>query len=309
MTIAPLIYFYIKSITTSNFKFRKKDWWHFLPIFLFISFKFFIYCYDSLQPNFSEIQNGVLRLSVDEAVVSPIYNFVSFAQMLLYLAFTFQLFYNYRKRITAYFSNTYKLELNWILSFLIVFTALFLYDSSQSVIGLLITDLNYKQRWWLNIFMALIVLFVGMKGYFTDTSKLNKISFKFSPNPEIIPQISEEKKTVSNEEVEKVANYMELKKPYLNPDLNLSDLAELLEMNRAQLSQVINAGFNKNFNDFINEFRVNVFIEKLKIGEHKQLSLLGIAYDCGFNSKATFNRVFKKITKTSPSQYLDTMST
>jgi hypothetical protein len=79
--------------------------------------------------------------------------------MLLYLAFTFQLFYNYRKRITAYFSNTYKLELNWILSFLIAFTALFLYSSLQDIIGSLIIELNYEQRWWLNIFMAIVVLF------------------------------------------------------------------------------------------------------------------------------------------------------
>lgn len=66
--------------------------------------------------------------------------------MLLYLAFTFQLFYNYRKRIKEYFSNTYKLELNWILSFLIAFTASFLYSSLQDIIGSLIIDLSYTQR-------------------------------------------------------------------------------------------------------------------------------------------------------------------
>ena len=99
---------------------------------------------------------------------------------------------------------------------------------------------------------------------------------------------------------------MKTEKPYLNPDLNLSDLANFLDMNRAQLSQIINSGFQKNFNDFINEYRVNTFKEKLNLGEHEQLSLLGIAFDSGFNSEATFNRVFKKITQTSPSEYLQT---
>lgn len=308
IAIAPLIYFYVKAITTSNFTFKKKDFIHFIPAITLILYRFSIYFYDSLQPGFNDTQNGILKLSVDEPIVLPLLLFVSFAQMLLYLAFTFQLFYNYRKRIKAYFSNTYKLELNWILSFLIAFTALFLYSSLQDIIGSLIIELNYEQRWWLNIFMAIVVLFVGIKGYFTDTTKLNKLSFSFSPNPESIPQVKKEEEKVSAEDIEKLKSYMELEKPYLNPDLNLSDLSDELQINRAELSKIINSGFNKNFNDFINEYRVNTFKEKLNLGEHKQLSLLGIAYDCGFNSKATFNRVFKKITQISPTEFLNSIT-
>ncbi len=85
-------------------------------------------------------------------------------------------------------------------------------------------------------------------------------------------------------------------------------MAKEANMTRAQLSQVINSGFHKNFNDFINSFRVNAFKEKLNEGKHEQLSLLGIAFDCGFNSKATFNRVFKKITHTSPSEFLNSQT-
>ncbi|NVJ88419.1 MAG: AraC family transcriptional regulator [Flavobacteriaceae bacterium] len=308
LAIAPLIYFYVKSITTSNFKFLNKHWWHFIPAILLVLYRIVIYIYDSLQPGFVDIQNGVLKIALDEAIILPSLLFISFAQMLLYLAFTFQLFSNYRKQIQQYFSNTYKLELNWILSFLIAFTALFLYSSIQDFVGSLIVELNYEQRWWLNIFMALVVLFVGIKGYFTDTTKLNKLSFSFTPNPESIPQVSSQKNEISNEDIERLSEFMNNKKPYLNPDLNLSDLADKLNMNRAQLSQIINTGFQKNFNDFVNEFRVKTFKEKLGKGQHKQLSLLGIAYDSGFNSKATFNRVFKKITHTSPSQYIESIS-
>ena len=307
VAIAPLIYFYVKTITTSNFKFRKKDWLHFLLAFCLIIFRLGIYVYDSLQPDFNETQNGVLKLSIEEPIVSPLWVFVSFAQMLLYLAFTFQLFYNYRKRIREYFSNIYKLELNWILSFLIAFTLLFLYSSLQDIVGSLIIELNYKQRWWLNIFMALVVLFVGIKGYFTDTTKLNKLTFSFSPNPESIPQQKNNISEFSEEDLEKVSNYMKAEKPYLNPDLNLSDLSTSLNFTRAELSKIINTGFSKNFNDFINEYRVTTFKEKLESGEHKDFSLLGIAYDCGFNSKATFNRVFKKVTQTSPTEFLNTL--
>ena len=97
---------------------------------------------------------------------------------------------------------------------------------------------------------------------------------------------------------------MEDNRVYLNPELNLSDLAQQANMSRGQLSEIINSGFNKNFNDFVNMYRVNAFKSMIKENKHKQLSLLGIAQECGFNSKATFNRVFKKLTNHSPTEYL-----
>lgn len=99
---------------------------------------------------------------------------------------------------------------------------------------------------------------------------------------------------------------MESERPYLNPELNLADLAEMASMSRAQLSEAINAGFGKNFNDFVNQYRIDAFKTMLSQNRQSQLSLLGIAFECGFNSKATFNRVFKKMTDLSPSDYLKT---
>lgn len=226
--------------------------------------------------------------------------------MLLYLAFTLQLFFNYRKKITQYFSNTYKLELNWILSFLVLFTILFLYDNVQTIIGEFVTDLNYEQRWWLNLFLAMVTLYIGIKGYFTDTTKLQKLNFSFSPSLDAIPEArkNSKKKAISKTDLQKVKLLMEQDKAYLNPDLNLSDLAETAEMSRAQLSEIINSGFDKNFNDFVNMYRINAFKEMIKAEKHQQFSLLGMAFECGFNSKATFNRVFKKLTSHSPSEYL-----
>lgn len=305
IALAPLIYFYVKSVTTSNFRFKKKDWWHFAFAFAFIAYRLIIFIYDALQPGFNETQNGILKINLDEAIVQPTMSFIEFPFILLYLAFTLQLFYNYRKKIKQYFSNTYKLELNWILSFLILFTLLFLYDTIQTIVGSFVTDLNYQQRWWLNLIAALITLYVGIKGYFTDTTKLQKLNFSFSPSLEAIPEPSTNNvKSVSDHDINLVKFLMEDDKVYLNPELNLSDLAEQANISRAQLSEIINSGFNMNFNDFVNMYRVDAFKAMLKENKHKQLSLLGIAQECGFNSKATFNRVFKKLTKHSPSEYL-----
>jgi AraC-like DNA-binding protein len=308
--LAPLIFLYVKSTTTSKFRFKKSYWWHFSLAFTVILYRFGIYTYDALQPGFNETQNGILKIELDETYVQSIMSYIEAPFILVYLAFTFQLFYNYRKKIIQYFSNTYKLELNWILSFLILFSLSFLYGVIQDIVGARFMELGYQQRWWLNLFVAIVTLYVGIKGYFTDTTKLNKLDFTFTPKTIGIPESNSDQvvKTISEEDIKKVKGLMEIKRAYLNSDLNLSDLAKMANMSRAQLSETINSGFNKNFNDFVNEYRVNAFKVMLNSDKHKQLSLLGIAEECGFNSKATFNRVFKKITNSSPTEYLKSKS-
>jgi AraC-like DNA-binding protein len=305
--LGPLIYLYVKSITQSNFQFKNNYWWFFTPAILMVVYRLVIFAYDASQPGFSETQNGILKIQLDESYVQSISSFIETPFMLLFLAFTFQLFYNYRNKIQQYFSNTYKLELNWILSFLILFSLSFLYGSIQDIIGAFYTDLNYEQRWWLNLFMAIITLYVGIKGYFTDTSKLNRLDFSFSPKTIGIPEedSSLEYKSISEVDRAIVKDLMESQKAYLDPEINLSDLAKIANMSRGQLSEIINSGFGKNFNDFVNEYRVAAFKDMLKANKHQQLSLLGIAQECGFNSKATFNRVFKKLTNHSPTEYLN----
>lgn len=82
----------------------------------------------------------------------------------------------------------------------------------------------------------------------------------------------------------------------MNPRANATQVAKQLQSNPSFISMVVNRGFGLNFNDFINQFRIEAVKEMLKKGEHKKQTLLGIAYECGFNSKATFNRAFKKVT-------------
>lgn len=306
VALASLIYLYVKSITTSNFKFKKTYWWHFALAFAVIIYRFGIYTYDAMQPGFNEVQNGILKIELDEAYMQTILAYIEAPFMLIYLAFTFQLFYNYRKKIIQYFSNVYKLELNWILSFLVIFSILFIYGTIQDIIDSSFVPLNYNERWWLRLLTAIVTLYMGIRGFFTDTTKLNKLNFTFSPKTIGIPEDASdfEEKSISEDDIILVKNLMEVNKVYLNSELNLSDLAKMTHMSRGQLSEIINTTFEKNFNDFVNGYRVEAFKGMLKDNKHKQLSLLGIAQECGFNSKATFNRVFKKLTNHSPTEYL-----
>ena len=94
---------------------------------------------------------------------------------------------------------------------------------------------------------------------------------------------------------------MREERPYLEPTITLTDLTRSIGVNTTVLFYAINKGFDKNFNDLINEYRINEVKSKLRKTDDE--TLLGIAFDCGFNSKATFNRAFKKFTGVSPEEF------
>jgi len=96
-------------------------------------------------------------------------------------------------------------------------------------------------------------------------------------------------------------------KPYLDANLSLTGLAKSLNISANNLSQVINSQKKKNFFDFVNTYRIEAIIEKLKNSENKKYTLLSLAYEVGFNSKSTFNASFKKLMGKTPSDYLKTL--
>ncbi|SDH19395.1 ABC transporter permease [Mucilaginibacter gossypii] len=90
---------------------------------------------------------------------------------------------------------------------------------------------------------------------------------------------------------------------YEDAELSLTTLAEKLDIHPHELSRIINQSFKKNFNDFINELRIQAVIRKLHHPDYERYNLLGIAYDSGFNSKSTFNRFFKELTGQTPAEH------
>jgi AraC-like DNA-binding protein len=97
--------------------------------------------------------------------------------------------------------------------------------------------------------------------------------------------------------------YMEKHKPYLNERITIKDLSDGLKLPYYHLSIVINNLLNKNFYDFINEYRIREVLNILNESKNVAVNILTIAFKCGFNSKSTFNRVFKNKMGTTPSMY------
>ncbi|MBL6448600.1 helix-turn-helix transcriptional regulator [Fulvivirga sp. 29W222] len=92
-------------------------------------------------------------------------------------------------------------------------------------------------------------------------------------------------------------------KVYLNPELTLSDLAKATGLKLTELSSFINQNMGRNFNDFINEYRVSEFKRLVSTESDSRVTIMELAYQSGFNSKASFNRLFKEYTGVTPSQF------
>ena len=157
-------------------------------------------------------------------------------------------------------------------------------------------DLDYNEDWYWNLGIVVIIFYVGIWGY----SQIQPSGMDYSKND--ITDSSNGKDSDLTTWRPKIQRLMEEEKAYLEPQLSLKKMAQKLRTNPGILSAAINQNFGKNFNDFVNEFRVNEFLEKSKQTEFKHYTLLALALDSGFNSKSTFNRSFKKITGRAPTE-------
>jgi AraC-like DNA-binding protein len=300
LAIGPIIYLYVRTLLQAPFRFFKRDWWHFLPISLFLGYRLLILLHDMQQPNWDVGYEGDWQRNFHLVYVSPILQQVQFSSILLYLAFTIQLFRRYQQQIRQYFSNTYRLELNWIRLFLAVYCFLFVYGSMTDLVDAFIMELNYNHRWWVHFFSAIAIVFIGIKAYFTDLSSLHALTLEIDKTA--TSSGSSSNRNYDREKL-RITNFIEQKQAYLQPDLTLKELAKGTRMSLHEASEVINSGFGYNFNEFINRYRVDEVKKRLLDPDHAHLSILAIAYDSGFNSKASFNRIFKQLTGQAPSEF------
>lgn len=107
---------------------------------------------------------------------------------------------------------------------------------------------------------------------------------------------------------EELTALMDKSKPYRNPKLSLQELAEMMDSNIHTVSRLINDGYEKNFYDFINEYRIEEFKELMAKEQYKHKTLLALALEVGFSSKTTFYRAFKKSTGETPRKYFSLVS-
>lgn len=300
LAMGPLVYLYVRSTIRSPFKIQGRDLWHFLPVGLFLIYRVFVLLYDRGQEGWDQGYDGKWHREIHLVYVSPIIQLLNYSSQLLYFGFTLQLYYQYRQRIRQFFSNTYRVELNWLRNFLAVYTFLFIYGYVTEVIDAFVMDLHYTHFWWHHFFSACALVYLGMMAYFTDLKALHQLTFDLQKSN---PGLSEVPNRDYKTEMELIAAYLNRNKPYLQPDFTLKEMARGCQLGVNELSESINSGFGCNFNELINSYRVEEVKARVANPKNAHLSLLAIAFDSGFRSKATFNRAFKALTGQSPSSY------
>jgi AraC-like DNA-binding protein len=313
----PLIYFYTQSLLNPDFKLSKKDIVHFLPATLFLMANIAIWIYDKfVYGGYYFYADGT------DKDFDPWYQYCGFASMVFYLIVSIRYYNVYRRLIFEVTSFADSILFNWIRTYLISFLILMMLPVAFDILALFAPQIkSYQGTWWFFLAFSIVMYYIAITAY--SNPVVSKIHFRFSAldsdpvvlltkeNDLVQEHIIITSPVLENDEPEALQNWkaritalMENETPYINPDLTLADFARLFSTNATTISKAINQGFGLNFNDFVNSYRSKAVIQSIEKGLHKKNTLLGIAYDCGFNSKATFNRAFKKHTGITPKDYI-----
>lgn len=288
-----LIWLYVRCLTNSKRGFARRDWLFFIPAAVYVAFRVALFAQDlEFKNRFDE--------NYYAPFVGPFIFLTEFAWNVAFLWFAIRHYRKYRAWTDENFSDTEKIKFDWVRNFLYLFTFVFVLGAWFDLTDNFIVRLSYIQYFYFELVLALVTYYLAVAGYL----RTQAIELDFTPQTEVA---AAKKAPLSGSELDKLkrrlGRVMETDKPHLDPQLTLGDLAKRLAVNSTALSYAINSGFGKNFNDFVNEFRIAEVKEKLRSGAAENLTLLAVAFECGFNSKATFNRAFKKFTGVAPKDF------
>ena len=296
----PAIWMYVKSLTDQHFSFKPVYLLNLLPFVLcVIDFTFQFYTIPTNE-KIEILQTESFKHLFDY----PIMIIAMALSSLIYFSWAALMVRRYNRKIKGYFSETTNYDLAWLrvvmIASAIVYTIIYVAFVADLVLPVASFQWMHKVSFILGSIYLIVLGFFGHKqgNLFSD----RPIAIDL---PETEPMLNE---TYSldkreNDFIHSLLAFMSEKKPYLNAEITLTTLATELEVSSEYLSKIINGRLGKNFYDFINHYRIEEFKTRCTLPENKNFTLIAIAFDCGFNSKATFNRVFKNATGETPGDY------
>jgi len=289
LALGPLIYFYVVKITRAEYNFHWKDLLHFVPALL---------------------QQGILIWEVKKSISSgaatsdtPIFQQLNPAVQLLTFISVFAYLYRCHQLIESYYrrqkfneGDRYRYQLQWLHRLLMGFGLIWLLWIPYVAVDYFFYHQQLSIHAYYPLYLVLAAVFMRIA-----------VVVHLRPEPGAAVEAAPIQKPMLPAELKQRGTW--LKKAvkaggyYQDPELSLSSLAEKLALGPHELSRIINTVLKKSFNDFISELRVADVIQKMQDPAYDHITLLGIAFESGFNSKTSFNRTFKQITGKSPAEY------
>ena len=275
----PTLYFFTKSLTNKDYKFRSYNLVHFV---LFI-------CALSLV---------IFSIEINKYLIYFIFSI----QVILYLATCIKVIIKYRHSIKNFFSSVdHKINFTWLLyvvgAFMIMWTIDFInlyldyFDLINPILSSILTFISIS----INFVFVILIFFKALQEpqFLNDYANERQIKYQGS-------NLSQEDK---EDYLHRIENYFIEEHAYLNSSLTILDVSNSTGISTKNISQVLNEVLNKNFYDFTNSFRIKLAKEKLVSNDDESLTVLEVLYDSGFNSKSAFNAAFKKHTGMTPTEF------
>lgn len=296
--IGPLLYAYTLSMTRETFTLKSVPPWHLLPFAVDVIFRVYrFFTTPDAKAAFMDHGYYIHYWELKTRYLSMDLHIIGYAAASLIII------YRFRKQLKNVFSSIDKIRLSWLHFVLYGFIAVHIAHLSK----LIIPGLSPNVRGVLGLAMhAGSLLFVTV------------VVFKAMAQPEIFSDLKQQQETKPakqkyaktaltesqiNQYKEKLVLHMETQKPYLDPELNIDQLAGQLAIPSHHMSQVLSRGLNRNFYFFVNKYRIEES-KKLLTEKKNQKTVLEVLLETGFNSKSTFNRIFKQYTGATPTQYM-----
>lgn len=285
-----LLWFYTRSLIKKDFRPKPIDFIHLIPFLLFMAYLLFPLLMGRKSEAQAEMGYPLIKL-----IINPIYIFLTIKELA-----------KHRKKLLEHFSYVDQMHHYW-LSW-IAYSGLLLWI--VACLGNVFNWLNHYDTqllgdYFLISFLGVFMFIIAYVG-FNRTQIFQAGEHQILDTPEL-PKMQPEFKIDTSAYVD---DYNQLKqlmleeKPYLDAKLSLHKLSEISGIPQAKLSTTINQMSAQNFYDFVNGYRVDEVKYKLLNEDLEKYSMLGIAEDSGFNSKASFNRIFKKHTGLTPTEFV-----
>jgi AraC-like DNA-binding protein len=298
--VAPVFYFSVIYFIQPDRKWKVRDNFHFAFAFIMLLLNVLSVLIELPPTTTADKKNAT--------VIITAFSLIFCLQVISYCIVAYRKITAYQKQLFLYASNTDAINLKWLQKVVIcvlIITALWLIDIVFKLAKTYVFFDHFASLIYLGGIFFIAYFSLKQKEYFQlnkqEKEEIDVIIIE-TENLEI-----NQKKLISDAYLEEMKysliQIMENKKPFLDPELSLFKLASELDISSHILSYIINKGLNENFYQFINRYRIEEAKKMIQNPNMKHLSLMGIAFEVGFNSKTVFNTTFKKMTNQTPSEF------